>query len=609
MSARDATTSFAAALVDEWARAGLSDAVISPGSRSAPLALAVARDGRLRLHVVLDERSAAFRALGLGVAGGRPAIVLCTSGTAAANFHPAVVEASYARVPLIVCTADRPPALRDTGAGQTIDQSHLYGAAVRWFCDPGPPGDEPGSGATWRALASRAVSEAIGPPAGPVHLNLPFREPLLPTGAALVDAPGRADGRPWTVSTPAILSPSAADVARFAELVHAHPQGVLVAGWGARVAPATAERFAAAAAWPVLADPISQLRAGPLAVSAYEALLREPAWADAHRPDLVVRVGAPLTSKVANAWLDSSIAQVLVDPDDRWLDPSHAACDRYVVDAEALLDAVVESLDPRLTRAGGWLGEWMTAEDHARHAIDGVLDAPHAIVEGRVARDVAADLPDGATLVVASSVPVRALEWCMAPREGLRVLANRGANGIDGFVSTVVGVAQASLPAPTVGLCGDLCFLHDVNGLLGAPGPVTFVVLDNDGGGIFSYLPPAELPEFEHVFATPHGLDLVEVARAHGAIAERIDDMRKLHEALTPAELSASAAVRVLVVPLDRNVSVARHREMWKAVAATMPARELPPPALSAEPPTPVAPRPPVVAKGKWSRVEPHDSA
>ena len=235
------------------------------------------------------------------------------------------------------------------------------------------------------------------------------------------------------------------------------------------------------------------------------------------------------------------------------------------------------------------------------------------IVEARVARDVAADLPDGATLVVASSVPVRALEWCMAPRDGLRVLANRGANGIDGFVSTVIGVAQANRSAPTVGLCGDLCFLHDVNGLLGATGPVTFVVLDNDGGGIFSYLPPAELPEFERVFATPHGLDLVEVARAHGAIAERIDDLRKLDEALTAAELSASAAVRVLVVPLDRNVSVARHRELWAAVAATMPARELPPrpapPAVpTAKPPAPVAPRMPGAVKGKWSRVEPHDT-
>src|SRR5258705_13296820 len=203
MPERDVNASFAAALVDEWARSGVTDAVVAPGSRSAPLALALARDERLRVQVVLDERSAAFRALGLALGSGRPVVGLCTSGTAAANFHPAVIEASHARVPLIVCTADRPPELRDTGAGQTIDQVHLFGNAVRWFCDPGPPIDGPDAGAVWRALACRAVADSLGPPAGPVHLNLPFREPLIPTRAPLVDAPGRPEGRPWTISTPA----------------------------------------------------------------------------------------------------------------------------------------------------------------------------------------------------------------------------------------------------------------------------------------------------------------------------------------------------------------------------------------------------------------------
>jgi 2-succinyl-5-enolpyruvyl-6-hydroxy-3-cyclohexene-1-carboxylate synthase len=565
MTGRDATTSFCATLVDEWARAGVTDAVVSPGSRSAPLALALARDARVQVHVVLDERSAAFRALGLGLASGRPAVVLCTSGTAAANFHPAVVEAAYARVPLLVCTADRPPELRETGAGQTINQTHLYGDAVRWFCDPGPPTDEPNAGVTWRALASRAVAESLGAPAGPVHLNLPFREPLLPTGADLVDAPGRADGRLWTVSTPTTRPPGAADVARLADLVRAHPRGLLVAGWGAGVRPETAARFAAAAGWPVLADPISQLRSGPYAISTYEALLRARRFADTHRPDLVVRVGAPLTSKVATAWLDSSVPQVLVDPDGVWLDPHRAAAERFAVDAEVLLAAVADALAPPTTAA--WLREWTDCERVARVAIDAALGVTGATCEGEVARDVAAALPEGTTLVVASSVPVRALEWCMAPRAGLRVLANRGANGIDGFVSTVVGAAQANAPAPTVGLCGDLCFLHDGNGLLGATAPMTLVVLDNDGGGIFSYLPPVQLPEFEELFGTPHGLDLVEVARAHGALAERVDDVHKLGEALAPGELTASAGVRVLVVPVDRQTSVARHQAIWTAVA------------------------------------------
>ena len=386
MTARDATAAFAAALVDEWARSGVTDAVVAPGSRSAPLALALARDTRLRVHVVVDERSAAFRALGLGLASGRPAVLLCTSGTAAVNFHPAVVEASYARVPLLVCTADRPPELRETGAGQAIDQTRLYGEAVRWCCDPGVPTDEPGAAATWRALACRAFAETLGPPAGPVHLNLPFREPLLPTGDPLVDAPGRVDGQPWTRSTPATRVPQPADVARLTALVRSHPRGILVAGWGAGVSPATGERFAAAAGWPVFADPISQLRAGGLAVSAYEALLRAPGFADAHRPDLVVRVGAALTSKIASAWLDPSIGQVLVDPDAGWLDPHHAAAERVAADAEALLAAVADELGAPTAGSGEWLDEWLRAESRARAAIDGVLDGSREPSEGKVAR-------------------------------------------------------------------------------------------------------------------------------------------------------------------------------------------------------------------------------
>src|SRR6476619_615603 len=366
---RDATTSFARTLVDEWVRNGIADACLAPGSRSAPLALALAGDDRIRLHVHLDERSASFFALGMAKSSGRPVVVLCTSGTAAANFHPAVIEASHARVPLIVCTADRPPELRDTGAGQTIDQVRLFGDAVRWFCDPGPPIDAPDAGPVWRSLACRAVADSLGPPAGPVHLNLPFREPLIPTGAPLVDAPGRPAGRPWTVSTPATRTPSAADVARLAELVRAHPRGLLVAGWGADVATATAARLADDAGWPVLADPISQLRIPPVAISTYEALLRAPGFATAHRPDLVVRVGAPLTSKIATAWQEPSIPQVLVDADGQWLDPARAGSERFVVDAGALLSAVADALGGAAAPSG-WLSEWQESESRARAAID-----------------------------------------------------------------------------------------------------------------------------------------------------------------------------------------------------------------------------------------------
>jgi 2-succinyl-5-enolpyruvyl-6-hydroxy-3-cyclohexene-1-carboxylate synthase len=513
----------------------------------------------MRVDVVLDERSAAFRALGIGLATGRPAILCCTSGTAAANFHPAVVEAAHARVPLLVCTADRPSELRDTGAGQTIDQTKLYGDTVRWFHDPGPPEDRAGAGATWRALASRAVAQAAGPPAGPVHLNLPFREPLVPSGAPLVDAPGRADGRPWTATAPSNRIAGDEVVARLAQVVQTHERGLVVAGWGARTTAETVTRFATAAGWPVLADAISGVRAGSHAISTYEALLRSDAFARAHRPDVVLRIGAPLTSKVANSWLDSEVVQIVVDPDDAWLDPAHAARERVPGEAEPLLRALTTAL-PSTSRTTAWCDAWRQAERDARAALDAVVDGAGGAFEGVIARDLAAALPPGATLVVASSLPVRALEWCMAPRDDLRVLANRGANGIDGFVSTVAGVTVAA-SGPVVGLCGDLCFLHDVNGLLGADPAPTLVVVDNDGGGIFSFLPQQGLPEFETLFGTPHGLDLVAVARAHGASARRVDDLGAL-----PSLLAAGEA-QVLVVPVDRVKSVEWHRALWSAVA------------------------------------------
>jgi 2-succinyl-5-enolpyruvyl-6-hydroxy-3-cyclohexene-1-carboxylate synthase len=568
---RDATTAFARAVVDEWARAGVTEASLAPGSRSAPLALALAGDDRIRVHVHVDERSAAFFALGTAKASGRPAVVLCTSGTAAANFHPAVLEASHARTPLVVCTADRPPELRDTGAGQTVDQLDLYGRAVRWFCEVGVPDDHPGAGAAWRSIAARAAAEAVGPPAGPVHLNLAFREPLVPAGAPLVDAPGRADGRPWTAVTRPSRVPDAATVARLADTVRERPRGLVVAGWGSDASVSTVERFATAAGWPVLADPISGARRGTNAISTYEALLRSPGFADRHRPDLVLRLGASPTSKPLTTWLGPEIPQVLVDPDDAWLDPGRGVAERVTADAEPLLAALADALAPASERETAWLHAWRRAEGVARAALDDLLDGWEALFEGRVARDIVDALPGDATLLVASSMPVRDVEAFARPRAGARFIANRGVNGIDGFVSTALGAAAAS-PGPTVALLGDLCLLHDGNGLLGAADrglDVTFVVLDNDGGGIFSFLPQAELPEhFELLFGTPHGVDLVALAAMHGLPADRIEKARDLVPAVEAA--IAAGGVRLVIAPTERVDNVARHREAWKAVAAAM---------------------------------------
>jgi 2-succinyl-5-enolpyruvyl-6-hydroxy-3-cyclohexene-1-carboxylate synthase len=560
MPLRDATSAFAGTLVDEWVRGGVEHAVLAPGSRSAPLALAIAEEPRIRLHVHLDERSAAFFALGLGRASGRPAVLLCTSGTAAANFHPAVLEASHGGVPLLVCTADRPPELRGVGAGQTINQIRLYGDAVRWFVDAEVPGDRPGAGNAWRALAARTVIETLGPPPGPVHVNLPFREPLLPTGDPLVAAPGRPSGAPWgrAVVADRLLDDDGLD--RLAARIGAAPNGVITTGWDANVAQAVVDAFAAAAGWPVLADAVSNLRSGMRVVSTYDIVLRDPEAAARLRPDLALRLGAPLTGKPANQWL-VDVPTLLVDPDRRWVDPARTAHEVIAADAEPLLVALTERL---AAVADGWAARWETHELETRTRVDATLDGWDEPFEGRIARDLMAALPNGAALVVASSMPVRDLESFAAPRSGVRVYANRGVNGIDGFVSTVLGISAAH-DGPTVALTGDLCFLHDSNGLLGVADrglDAVFVVVDNRGGGIFSFLPQAQFPEhFDTLFGTPQPVDLSAMATVHRVPAVEVTQA----EAFAPAVIDAISArgVRMVLVRTDRADNVARHRQIW----------------------------------------------
>jgi 2-succinyl-5-enolpyruvyl-6-hydroxy-3-cyclohexene-1-carboxylate synthase len=564
---RDANTAFARTLVDEWVRAGVRHACVAPGSRNAPLALALVEDGRLRVDVHLDERSAAFFALGCARASGQPAVVCCTSGTAAAHLHGAVLEAAHGRVPLLVCTADRPPELRDTGAGQTVDQVGLYGGATRWSFDVEAPTDRAGIGPWWRSLAARAAASALGPPAGPVHLNLAFREPLAPTGAALVDAPGRPDGRPWTTTVRAERRVDERTLERLAEEIQGVNRGVVVAGWAADVSRTVADGFARATGWPLLADPLSGLRGGDRVVSTYDALLRVEQFGAAHRPDLVLQIGGPPTSAAAQRWL-TGCRGWLIDPDDCWLDPGHSATERISADAESLL----HDLTTRLVGLGpslSWAQGWRAADRCARDAINRQLDGSEEPFEGRIARDVLAALPDSTTLVVASSMPVRDLDSFAEPRSGVRIIANRGVNGIDGLVSTALG-ASAATSGHVVALTGDLSFLHDSNGLLGARQRglnATFVVVDNGGGGIFSFLPYANgLPseQFERVFATPPSIDVADVARTYGVVVEEVEKASALQPALTRAV--GAGGLRLLRVRTDRTANVARHTEIWDAV-------------------------------------------
>jgi len=583
VSAADPTRRFALTLVDELVRCGLREAVLAPGSRSAPLAIALAEHPAVRLHVHLDERGAAFFALGAAKQTGRPVAVLCTSGTAAANFHPAVVEAFHSRAPLLVLTADRPPELRDTGANQTIEQRGLYGSALRWFCEVGVPAsavaDLTQAGRWWRSVAARAWTEALGPPAGPVQLNLPLDEPLVPRELGGDPEPGRPGGAPWTATSGGWRAPTTEEVEALGALVRRAPRGLLVAGWGAGVRPEAADAFAAASGWPILADPLSGLRRGPFAVAAYDALLRVPAFAVAHRPELAVRVGAGPTSKALTSWLgpDEGVPQVLLDPDNAWADPLRAASTRLSADPAILLEAAAETITAGAGAGNGegaWRAAWMEADARATKAISELLDGWDDPFEGRIARDLAAHLPDGATLVAGSSMPVRDLDTFGLPRDGLSYVANRGASGIDGFVATALGVAAVA-PGPVAALCGDLTFLHDATSVLTAcsrrPG-VTFVVVDNDGGGIFSFLPQATLPPdlFEPLFGTPHGLDLAAVARAAGLPTHRIERAADLPRALGEALAQGDGTSTVLIVPSDRATNLTRHRAATAAVAEAL---------------------------------------
>ncbi|MGI8759348.1 MAG: 2-succinyl-5-enolpyruvyl-6-hydroxy-3-cyclohexene-1-carboxylic-acid synthase [Acidimicrobiales bacterium] len=559
---------FAATLVDEWARAGVGHAVVSPGSRSAPLALALAAEPRLRLHVHLDERSAGFMALGIGKATGVPAVVLTTSGTAAVELHPAVVEAAQSRVPLLACTANRPAELHGIGAPQTVDQTHLFGRAVRWFCQPGVATAT--TATTWRSLAARTVAEAMGSPPGPVHLDLAFCDPLVARPGAL--PPGRAGGGGWHQLPRWSSSPEPAELAEVEAVVDGQT-GVIVAGAGSG-APGAVHALAAVLGWPVLADPPSGCRdPAPATVAAFDAVLRHPRFADEHRPAVVLRLGEPPASKVLAEWLARSGArQVVIERHGTWLDPARTAAMVVAGDPSAWCAALAGRAGPG--EAGvGWAASWAAAEAVAQEAIEVVVARRGGLTEPGVARTTAAALPAGTTLVVASSMPVRDLEWYAAPRHGLRVLANRGANGIDGMVSTTAGVALAS-GGPTALLVGDLAFLHDANGLLGLAEravDLTIVVVDNAGGGIFSFLPAAELlaPErFELLFGTPQRADLAALAAAHGVAASAVRDLAELGAALE--EPQPAGGTRALIATTDRHENVAVHDEVHAEVATAL---------------------------------------
>jgi 2-succinyl-5-enolpyruvyl-6-hydroxy-3-cyclohexene-1-carboxylate synthase len=568
VSTADLSLACARALVDQLVRGGMRHACVSPGSRSTPITLALARHPAITVHVHLDERSGAFFALGLAKARREPVAVACTSGTAAAELFPAVVEASQSRLPLMLLTADRPPRLRGTGANQTIDQVELYGTFVRWFAEAPVPSDD-GDVSAWATIGSLTVATACGlapgdarvHPPGPVQIDCPFEEPLVPSDATAY--PRSATPEP----SPRLSAFADMHVPEIEGRLREAARGLIVVGGTDRPQEAILD-LAGAFGVPVMAEPTSGLRRPGRALAAGQLLASTLSERVDLAPDVVVQFGATPTSRATQRLVAASEHRIVV-ADEAQLDPDPEglATRRIDVPGEWSIPEAVGTASA--TGRTPWLGR---ADAAARTAIDGLLDSWEEPSEMRVARDLAAAIPAGGRLFVGNSMPVRDLDVSMAPREGLRVLANRGASGIDGLLSTALGVA-ASDTGPAYALLGDLSFLHDAGALLwnarrGAD--LVVVVNDNGGGQIFAALGQGDLPqdELERYFVTPFDVDLEMLCRAAGAGHMRVDHSSAFVPALRDAE--AAGGVQIVQVEIDAERNRGRRAELAAAAASAI---------------------------------------
>ena len=558
------TATFCATLVDEWVRLGVAHAVVSPGSRSTPMAIALASNSKIALHVFHDERSASFAALGIGLQSGTPAVLLCTSGTAAAQFFAAVIEANYAHVPLLVCTADRPPELQGVGAPQTINQTNLYGSFVRKFIDVGLADDAKSS--KWRTIARDAFSATVGVNRGPCHVNMPFREPLVGVAGSLPVADSHSPVR------------MSADVATASErkklsLALRAERGIIIAGNGIDQ-PRFILELAAKLKWPVVADPRSNCRVAPesshgaMVSSCADVVLRHQPSAESLKPTVVLRIGDPPVSKVVNQWLAQCGAEhIAVTQQPSLVDPDKVVTTHIVGSFNELFMEMSRGADSRSETE--WIGAWKRCEKNARTALDEELSKQTQLTEPLCAVTVSEAIAAGTNLVVSSSMPVRDLEWFAPPRDGVRVFSNRGVNGIDGVVSTAVGVALSS-KSPTALLIGDIAMLHDSNGLLNLirrDAQLKIIVIDNEGGGIFSFLPQAQAMEgdqFEQLFGTPHSVDFAALAKTHGIAFTWVSTAQELRREL------GNPATSMIGVRTDRGKNVDDHNALYSAVAAAL---------------------------------------
>ncbi len=591
---------YVGAFVDELQRAGVRNVVICPGSRSTPLALAFAAQAGVRIWMQVEERSAAYFGLGMAKQLRQPVALLCTSGTAAANFMPAIVEAKLTHVPLLVLTADRPHELRDNGAPQSIDQNRLYGTYAKWFVEVALPEATNAALRYIRTIAVRAAASAQAVPAGPVHLNFPFREPLTPEpipGQSLppvlqcdhVAWQGRLNNVPYVEVREAPLgAPDASTIEYLLGMMGRARRGLVIVGPNddqALVEPIM--RLARHLGYPILADPLSQLRCGDhdraMVLSSYDAFLRIDCFIENAQPELILRFGAMPTSKPLLLYLKrhASCPLVIIDGHGGWEEPTQLASDLIHANPSALcqslLDALAqhkksEEIQPLTSQE--WFTTWQDVDKVTQQTLQHVIQDFNELFEGRVFIELAGLLPDGTTLYAGNSMPVRDLDtffWCSEHR--IRIMGNRGANGIDGVVSSALGAsAGAQQNEPTVLVLGDLSFFHDLNGLLAArlhQLNLTIVLINNDGGGIFSFLPQAAYPEhFDQLFGTPIGLDFRLAVQMYGGQFQKIDGWEEFRKAVNRG--LHTGGLHVIEVPTERASNVHMHRQLWEVIGKTL---------------------------------------
>lgn len=594
MNSANRNTLWSSIVAEELYRSGVRTVCASPGSRSTPLVLAFAAHDGLEVLVHIDERSSSFFGLGLAKVTRSPVALLCTSGTAAANYYPAIIEAYYSGIPLIVLTADRPPELRDCGAGQTINQIELYGNHVRYFFEVGTPEISGFRLRHLRSLVSRSTGIALGKtgtPSGPIHLNFPFQDPLIPVSLPN-DVPddlatthplaweGRSSEAAYTEVVSGTLTLGMDAIATIANQITSSPKGVLVVG----ICPIDPEmamairRLAAATGYPLLAESTGLNRNG--VIGSYDSFLRSKQFRTTHSPELVIRFGAMPTSKSYQTWLESHIhTQQIVIGNGNNSDPTHGLTQAINADPVGFCQQLANYLEIYTLpdwQDKTWRQSFEQAETITQGAIAAFLTSVDTLFEGKVFAELARWLPDNTYLYVASSMPIRDLDTFFHNQQPIHVLANRGTNGIDGTISSALGAAWGC-EYPTILICGDLAFYHDLNGLMAVKKyniNLTVILLNNDGGGIFDMLPIANFePQFTEFFSTPHGLDFAPIVQAYGCDYVEIRDWQ--HFQASVLDSLRQPGTQILEVKSDRQLNKQLHQHLWQTITSAIDHHEL----------------------------------